>query len=89
MDIISRSSVPRKQSRSYAQVSHNGYMYRTKCLVKFHVREVVVYISILSEVGFKRYTEDPRYNDSVCYQRFCCKIEFAVLKKLDRDPSKA
>ena len=29
-------------------------------------------------------TADPRYNDSVCYQRFCCKIEFAVVKKLDR-----
>ena len=34
-------------------------------------------------------TEDPRYNDSVCYQRFCCKIEFAVIKELDIDPSKA
>ena len=32
-------------------------------------------------------TEDPRYNDIVCYQRVCCKIEFAVIKKLDRDPS--
>ena len=30
------------------------------------------------------HTEDPRYNDRVCYQRFCCKIEFAVIKKLDR-----
>ena len=29
-------------------------------------------------------TEDPRYNDSVCYQRLCCKIEFAVIKELDR-----
>ena len=28
------------------------------------------------------YTEDPRYNDTVCYQRFCCKIEFAVIKNL-------
>ena len=27
-------------------------------------------------------TEDPRYNDSVCYQRFCCKIEFAVIRNL-------
>ena len=34
-------------------------------------------------------TEDPRYNDSVCYQRICCKIEFAVIKELDIDPSKA
>ena len=25
----------------------------------------------------------------VCYQRFRCKIEFAVIKKLDMDPSKA
>ena len=29
-------------------------------------------------------TEDPCYNDSVCYQRFCCKIKFAVIKKLNR-----
>ena len=29
-------------------------------------------------------TGDPRYNDSVCYQRFCCKIEFAIIKKLDK-----
>ena len=28
-------------------------------------------------------TEDPRYHDSVCYQRFCCQIEFAVVKKRD------
>ena len=34
----------------------------------------------------------PRYNDSVCYQRFCCKIvksNLLLQKKLDRDPSKA
>ena len=24
-------------------------------------------------------TEERRYNDSVCYQRFCYKIEFAVI----------
>ena len=36
-------------------------------------------------------TEDPRYmyNDSVCYQTFCCKFEFSVIKKLHMDPSKA
>ena len=34
-------------------------------------------------------TEEPRYNDSVCYQRFFCKIEFAVIKKLDLGPCKA
>ena len=28
--------------------------------------------------------EDALYNDSVCFQRFCCKIAFAVVKKLDR-----
>ena len=33
-------------------------------------------------------TEDPRYNDSVCCQRFCVKIYFAVIEKLDKDPSK-
>ena len=31
-----------------------------------------------------KFTADPRYNDSVCYQRFCCKIESADIKKLDR-----
>ena len=34
-------------------------------------------------------TEDPDYNDTVCYQRFCCLIEFAVIKKYDMDLSKA
>ena len=34
-------------------------------------------------------TEDPCYNDSVCYQMFCCKIKSAVINKLDQDPSKA
>ena len=34
-------------------------------------------------------TEDPRYNDSVCYQRFCCKFDFAIIKKLDMNRSKA
>ena len=37
----------------------------------------------------KHHTDDPRYDDSVCYQTFRCKIEFAVIKKLDMDPSKA
>ena len=35
----------------------------------------------------KSFAEGPRYNDSVCYQRFCYKIECAVIKKLDMDPS--
>ena len=36
------------------------------------------------------HTENPRYNNSVCYQRFCCiKIEFAIIKKLYMDLSKA
>ena len=34
-------------------------------------------------------TENPLCIDNVCYQRFCCKIEFAVINKLDMDPSKA
>ena len=33
--------------------------------------------------------ENLRYNDSVCHQRFSSKIEYAVIKKLDMDPSKA
>ena len=32
-------------------------------------------------------TEDPRYSDSVCYQRFGSNIEFVVIKKLDMDLS--
>ena len=39
--------------------------------------------------GIQTSTENPRYNDSVCYQQSCRKIEFAVIKKLDMDPSKA
>ena len=35
-----------------------------------------------------RTTEDTRYNDGVCYQIFCCKIRFAVIKKL-KDSSNA
>ena len=27
-------------------------------------------------------------NDTVCYQSFCCKIEFAVLKELDKTRQK-
>ena len=46
-------------------------------------------IGISGEYLHLYYTEDPRYNDSVCYQRFCYKVEFAVIKKLDMDPSKA
>ena len=38
--------------------------------------------SVVSDTG------DPCYNDNVCYQRFCCKIEFSFIKKLNRYPSK-
>ena len=46
---------------------------------------------ITNHLVIERNTENPRYNDSVCYQRFCCKIEFTVIhvKKLDMDPSEA
>ena len=43
----------------------------------------------LTDLEFRIFRRFNRYNDSVCYQRFCCKIEFAVIKKLDMDPSKA
>ena len=53
----------------------------------------VLFQSLFKENCGKRglYTEDPRYNDTLCYQRFCCYmyIKFAVVKKLDMDPSKA
>ena len=42
----------------------------------------------LHAVSLLLHIEDPRYNDSVCYQRFCCYIKFAVIKKLHIDPSK-
>ena len=32
-----------------------------------------------SGVGFHN-TEDPRYNDSVCYQTFCCKSNLLCYK---------
>ena len=41
------------------------------------------------QTGLLMYREDPRFYDSVCYQTFCCKIEFAVIKKLEMDQSKA
>ena len=46
-------------------------------------------IRVISEMLPEIYTEAPCFNDSVCYQRFCCEIEFAVRMKLDIDPSKA
>ena len=46
-------------------------------------------MGFLPSVENVRHTEDPRYNDIVCCQRVCCKIEFAVIKKLDMDLSKA
>ena len=58
--------------------------------VAFKRINMVCYLK-LSETSneYTRTTEDPCYNDSVCFQRFCCKIEFAVMKKLDMDVSKA
>ena len=44
---------------------------------------------ILDPLIFLFSTVDPRYNDTICYQRFGCSIESAVMKKLDMDPSKA
>ena len=44
---------------------------------------------ILNAYEHKVSTEDPRCNDTVCCQRFCCLIEFAAIVKLDMDPSKA
>ena len=40
-------------------------------------------------MGSQTGIEDPRYNDSFCYQRFCCKIEFAIIKTFDMVPSTA
>ena len=56
----------------------------------YYVKYIYIYnlTGGTSEV-VQNYTEDPRYNDSVCYQRLGCKIEFAVIKKLGMNPSKA
>ena len=48
-----------------------------------------IFCKINDLVKPKSYTEVPRYRNSVCYKRFYCKIEFAVIKKLAMDPSKA
>ena len=45
-------------------------------------RQLLNFIRLL--ISKVQCTEDPRDNDSVCYQRFCCKIEFSVMKKLDK-----
>ena len=60
--------------------------YRLKQHLKIKIIISLTIISDLSSCDFflfhtKTYTEDPRYNDTVCYQRFCCKIEFAVSYK--------
>ena len=43
----------------------------------------------MEQLSYYSTTKDPHYSNGVCYQRFCCKIEFTVTKKLDMDPSKA
>ena len=48
-----------------------------------------VFESLARTISIEWSTVDPRYNDTVCYQRFGCKIEFAVIKKLNMDPSEA
>ena len=52
------------------------------CLEKshFHMNKVFFVVFFFTET-----TEDPCHKDSVCCLRFCCKIEFADKKKLDRD----
>ena len=57
--------------------------------IKIENYQVLIHLKPLfrPQANQERSTENPRYNDSVCYQRFCCKIEFAVIKKLDMDPS--
>ena len=67
------------------------------CFFKYHVTtknlSLFFSISIFNFIDFYMtlhvYTKGPHYNDSVCYQRFCYKIKFAVIKKLDVALSKA
>ena len=55
-------------------------------LLSFVMITVVFIASMYGPKSIVENTADPRYNDSVCYQRFYCKIEVAVIKKLDMDP---
>ena len=62
---------------TFSDYFHTVSYVKSKC-------ELCVYVLVLCLIflfGLNS-TEAPRYNDSVCYQRFCCKIEFAVIKKL-------
>ena len=62
----------------------------TVCLLFLYRFQIIMWMTCIDwSMELKTNTEDPRYNDSVRYQRFCCKIEFAVIKKLDMDLSKA
>ena len=71
--------------------------YRNGTLLLYNIGEWLVILYSPHRIFFKNSgprlsyfnTGDSRYNDSVCYQSFCCKIEFAVMMKLDMDPSKA
>ena len=66
--------------------SSNKTMCQSKFLLKYESSSsnITSLVSLRREIEVGIYTEDPRYNDGVCYQRFCCKIELAVVKKLDR-----
>ena len=76
----------------YLGPSERSGQYRSRACI-FSIPFLQVINVLVSSVGSKNtllllldhsYTEDPRYNDSVFYQRFCSKIEFAVIEKLDR-----
>ena len=58
-------------------------------LAHYGVSRVKNWVSRHCGTRYGSYTVDSRYNDSICYKRFCCLIKFAVIKKLDVDPSKA
>ena len=68
----------RNENSMNIYVLHTFTIYRNTCIMQQNV-SVTVYFHFYG-------TEDPLYNDNVCYQRFCCKIKFAVIKKLDMDP---
>ena len=65
-----------------------------KCMSAWYLSGIVnkKFLKVISKnlaliTEFIIFTEDPHYNDIVCYQIICCSTEFAVLKKLDVDPS--
>ena len=80
-------------------LSYSSQFFNNRYRLKQHLKiKIIISLTIISDLSScdfflfhtKTYTEDPRYNDTVCYQRFAVKSNLLlIIKKLDMDPSKA